>query len=196
MQLENTFLAAQRPVIFSKRSGYRAPSSLILDAAASMSRRSSGVNWSDTAPMFSSRRLSFVVPGNGNDPRLLREQPRQRDLGRSRLLAFRDAAEQIDYCLVRLESLRRKARQSAAEVGAVEFRVFVDRCPSGSPFQAGYKARSQSRVPRVSGITSCSGFLHHREYSLWKAVSGWTAWARRMVFAPASESPKCLTLPA
>ena len=34
------------------------------------------------------------------------------------------------------------------------------------------------------------------EYSLWRAVIGWTACARRIVFAPASESPKCLTLPA
>ena len=35
-------------------------------------------------------------------------------------------AEQIDQGLIRLESLRREARQGAAEVGAVERRVFVD----------------------------------------------------------------------
>ena len=34
------------------------------------------------------------------------------------------------------------------------------------------------------------------EYSLWIAVTGRTAWARRIVLAPASESPKCLTLPS
>ena len=33
------------------------------------------------------------------------------------------------------------------------------------------------------------------EYSLCNAVTGWTAWARRMVLTPASERPKCLTLP-
>ena len=38
----------------------------------------------------------------------------------------RDAAEQINQRLVRLESLGCKARERAAEVGAVEGRVFVD----------------------------------------------------------------------
>src|SRR5437667_1399409 len=56
---------AQRPVIASSFSGYRAPSTLILDEAPSISRRSSGVSSTKTAPMFSSRRCSFVVPGIG-----------------------------------------------------------------------------------------------------------------------------------
>jgi len=55
----------QRPVIFSKSSGYRAPSTLIFEAALSMSRRSSGDSSTAAAPMFSSRRFSFVVPGIG-----------------------------------------------------------------------------------------------------------------------------------
>src|SRR5436309_2865689 len=42
---------------------------------------------------------------------------------------------------------------------------------------------SSSRV----GITSFSGVLVHSEYSLWRAVSGWTAWARRIVCTPASD---------
>ena len=46
------------------------------------------------------------------------------------------------------------------------------------------------------GRTSASGFRHHSEYSLWRAVTGWTAWARRIVCTPASERPKCLTLPS
>ena len=46
------------------------------------------------------------------------------------------------------------------------------------------------------GSTSVSGSLHQSEYSLCTAVTGWTACARRMVFAPASERPKCLTLPS
>ena len=41
-------------------------------------------------------------------------------------MRFAIVAEQVDQRLVRLESLRRKARQRAAEIGAVEFRVFVD----------------------------------------------------------------------
>src|SRR6187200_1908916 len=44
--------------------------------------------------------------------------------------------------------------------------------------------------------TSCSGRRHHSEYSLCTAVTGCTAWARRMVPAAASDMPKCFTLPA
>ena len=51
---------------------------------------------------------------------------------------------------------------------------------------------SSSRV----GRTSASGSRHHSEYSLWSAVTGWTACARRIVCAPASDRPKCFTLPS
>ena len=61
-----------------------------------------------------------------NNPRLLGKQPSERDLGRCRLLTFCDAAEQVNQGLIRLESLRREARQGAAEVGAVEGRFFID----------------------------------------------------------------------
>src|ERR1035437_1827601 len=47
-----------------------------------------------------------------------------------------------------------------------------------------------------TGNTSASGSRHHSEYSLCNAVTGWTACARRMVCAPASDSPQCFTLPA
>src|SRR2546421_5845830 len=42
---------------------------------------------------------------------------------------------------------------------------------------------SSSRV----GSSSSSGRLHHREYSLWTAVTCWTACARRIVLTPASD---------
>src|ERR1700722_1477079 len=44
-----------------------------------------------------------------------------------------------------------------------------------------------------SGLRFVPG--HHSEYSLCRALTGWTAWARRMVLTPASESPKCFTFP-
>ena len=44
-------------------------------------------------------------------------------------------------------------------------------------------------------MISASGSRHHSEYSLCSAVTGWTACARRMTCTPASERPKCLTLP-
>jgi hypothetical protein len=46
-------------------SGYRAPWIGMSDAARSMSRRSSSVSLIASAPMFSSSRCSFVVPGIG-----------------------------------------------------------------------------------------------------------------------------------
>src|ERR1035437_6760615 len=61
-----------------------------------------------------------------SNPRLLGQQPGERDLGRCRLLPFPDAGEQVNQGLIRLQSLRREARQGAAEVGAVELRIFVD----------------------------------------------------------------------
>ena len=45
-------------------------------------------------------------------------------------------------------------------------------------------------------MTSSSRSRHHSEYSLCTAVTGWTAWARRMVSAAASDRPKWATLPA
>ena len=64
-QRENVFFDAQRPVICSSFSGYRAPCTVILEAASSMARRSSGVSSTEAAPMFSSKRCRFVVPGIG-----------------------------------------------------------------------------------------------------------------------------------
>ncbi len=32
-----------------------------------------------------------------------------------------------------------------------------------------------------------SGSRHHSEYSLWIAVTGWTAWARRITLRPAQK---------
>src|SRR5208282_461444 len=80
-----------------------------------------------------------------NNPRLLGEEPSERDLGRCRILPFCDAAEQINQGLIRLESLRREARQGAAEIGAVEGRVFIDLAREEAFAQraVGYKADSQ-----------------------------------------------------
>src|SRR5262245_60785186 len=63
---------------------------------------------------------------NWRDPRLLGKQPGERYLSRRRLLPFRDLAKQINQGLIRLPSLRRKAREDVAEVGTVERSVFVD----------------------------------------------------------------------
>ena len=48
---------------------------------------------------------------DGHDPRLLGQQPGERDLGRGRPLLFCDLAQQIDQGLIRFAILRRKARE-------------------------------------------------------------------------------------
>src|SRR5438105_3314471 len=80
-----------------------------------------------------------------NNPRLLRKQPGERDLSRCRLLPFCGAAEQINQRLIRLESLGREARESAAEVRAVESRVFVDLAREEAPAQwaVGHQANAE-----------------------------------------------------
>src|SRR5439155_2115930 len=61
-----------------------------------------------------------------NNPRLLGKQPDERYLSRCRLLPFCDLSKQINQSLIRFPSLRRKARESVAEVGTVERSVFVN----------------------------------------------------------------------
>ena len=65
--------------------------------------------------------------GDRHDPRLLPEEPRDRDLRGSRVLLFRDSAEQVDERLIDLHCLRCEARQSAAKVVAGELSVLVHR---------------------------------------------------------------------
>ena len=49
---------------------------------------------------------------------------------------------------------------------------------------------------RRTGSTFGSGSRVHSEYSDCRAVTGWTAWARRIVSAPASDRPMWRILPA
>ena len=125
----------QRPVICSRCSGYRAPSTRIFEAARSISARSSGVSSTSAAPRFSSRRSSFVVPGIGTIHGL-GEQPGERDLRGCRTLAVSDHAEEVDQSLVRLKCLRSEAWEPGPEVAAVERRVRVH-LPREDPSRAG-----------------------------------------------------------
>ena len=85
-----------------------------------------------------------------NNPRLLGEQPSERDLGRRRPFPLCDAAQQIDQGLIRLESLGREARQGAAEVGAVEGRVLIDLAGEEALAQRAVRRPSRCRAPRES----------------------------------------------
>src|SRR4051794_2975271 len=66
--------------------------------------------------------------GNRDDPRLLREHPRERDLRRRRALALGDRAHELDERLVRASRVRiGEARDRVTEVAALELRVLRDR---------------------------------------------------------------------
>src|SRR5436305_7454336 len=63
---------------------------------------------------------------DGDDPRLLRQEPGERNLSGRRLLLLPELAEQIDQSHIRFAILRREARDGVAEVGPVQLGVFVD----------------------------------------------------------------------
>ena len=78
------------------------------------------------APMFSSTRASLVVPWDRNNPRLVGEQPRERDLSGCLLLPFRDGGQQVNQGLIDLPGLYCETRDAAPQIGAVEGRALVD----------------------------------------------------------------------
>ena len=127
--------APHRPVICSRRSGYRAPSTRMSEEARSISSRSSSVSSMASAPMFSSRRFSFVVPGMGTIQGFSGEQPRKCYLSRRRVLPMSDFGEQVYHGLVRLPRLWRKARKAISEIGTVERGALIDLAGKESPAQ-------------------------------------------------------------
>ena len=68
--------------------------------------------------------------------------------------------------------------------------------PVRNPFPSGLNGTSPMPSSSSTARISCSGRRHQSEYSLCTAATGCTACARRMVSAPGSDSPKCLTLPS
>src|SRR2546428_4871491 len=68
--------------------------------------------------------------------------------------------------------------------------------PVRKPLPRGLNGTNPIPSSSSEGSTSASGLLPHSEYSLWTAVTRWPLRARRMLCTPASERPKCLTLPS
>ncbi len=100
----------------------------------------------------------------------------------------------LDQCQVVLRDCR---PGSAACCGARRLRAtHRGRSPCRSESRAPRGCRLQSRCPasRQSGRISASTSRLHSEYSICTAAIGCTAWARRIVAAPASQMPRCLHL--
>ena len=132
--------------------------------------------------------------GDRHDPRLLRQQPGQRDLRRRRLLRCGDLAEQIDQRLIGLARASAEKRGTMLRKSLLSNVVLSLIAPVRKPLPSGLKGTKPMPSSSSVGRISCSGSRHHSEYSLCSAVTGCTAWARRMVCAPASDRPKCLHL--
>src|SRR5438876_10739474 len=82
---------------------------------------------------FSSRRSKILFKArqlrcarDRNDPRLLRKQPGECDLGRSYFPLRCERTHQINQSLVRFAILRAESRHAAAKVRAAELCVRVD----------------------------------------------------------------------
>ena len=73
---------------------------------------------------------------NGNDPRLLCQQPGECNLRRRHFLALGDPAEQIHHSLIRSAVLRREARDDIAKIALIELGFFAD-LPREKPFTKG-----------------------------------------------------------
>src|SRR5262245_6622399 len=86
--------------------------------------------------------LDLATTRNRNDPRLLRQEPGERDLCRRRLFLRSDPGQQVNHGLIGFDGLWREAGVVAANVGAVEGRVFVDLARQIAPTEraVGYEA--------------------------------------------------------
>src|SRR3984957_6041178 len=119
-------LRLYRLINFCSLSGYLSPCTGIFAAAESIWRRSSGVSSMAAAPMFSSRRCSFVVPGMGTIHGFCANSHASAMWAGVAFFSFCNLAQQINHGLIRFPGLWSKAWDYIAEIGVVEFRFFVD----------------------------------------------------------------------
>ena len=134
-------------------------------------------------------------PRDRHDPGLLREQPRERDLRGRRVLprpAMSPRRSTSAWFALRASGEKRGTMLRKSFLSNV---VFSSIFPVRNPLPSGLNGTKPMPSSSSAGSSSSSGFRHHSEYSLWSAVTGCTACARRIVFTPASDMPKCFTLP-
>src|SRR6266700_7267792 len=168
---------------------------VICEAALSIARRSSALSAIAVAAMFSSRRASFVVPGIGTIHGFCASSQASAICAgvvffRVAMVRSASTSARFDF---RASGVKRGTMLRKSELTNVVFSSIV---PVRKPLPRGLNGTNPMPSSSSVGSSSSSGRRHHSEYSLCTAVTGWTAWARRMVAAAASDMPKCLTLPA
>jgi len=147
------------------------------------------------ALMFSSSRCSFVVPGIGTIHGFCASShARAIWPGVAALrVAIVCTRSMSAWFALRFSGLKRGSVLRKSELSSVVVSLMV---PVRNPLPNGLYATKAMLSSSSAGRISFYGWRYHREYSLCTAATGWTACARRMVAAAASDKPKCLILPA
>jgi len=145
---------AQRPTSRCRCSGYRAPCTVILETARSMSRRSSVVSSMPAAAMFSSSRCSFVVPGIGTIHAFWASSQASAIWAGVAFFRFAISPSRSTRAWFAFPRRRREAGNDVAEIGAVERRVLVD------------GAREEALAQGAEGDESDPEFLERRQHLL------------------------------
>src|SRR6266550_1501397 len=110
--------------------------------------------------------MELRCAGNGDNPRLLCEQPGQSDLRRCYHLLCGELSNHIHQGLIRLPVFLVEARDLVAEILTVELGVLID-CPRQETLaQRAERDESNSEFLQRRQ-NSASGSRHHSEYSLW-----------------------------
>ena len=115
-----------------------------------------------------------------HDPRLLREQPRERDLGRASPAwrAAIDASRSTSaWFALRASGEKRGTMLRKSSLSNV---VFSSILPVRKPLPSGLNGTKPMPSSSSVGRISASGSRHHSEYSLCSAATGCTACARRI----------------
>ena len=133
--------------------------------------------------------------GNGENPRLLCQQPTESDAGGS--VSFRLASSST-YSTNSMLCFRFSPwkRGMAERKSVLSNFVSLLKRPVSIALPSGLDGTKPMPSSSNLGSSSASGFLYHREYSLCTAVSGQTVRARRTVAEAAYGNPQCSTLPS
>ena len=139
-----------------------------------MCRRSSGVSSIAAAAMFSSMRLSLVVPGIGTTHGFRANNQASAICAGVARLPVANLLQEVDHRAIRLARLRRKARQGGAIVVAAERRRLVDLAGEEAPAQ---RAVGNEADPQFFADRQHLGFrlAPPEGIPLWMAATGRTA---------------------
>src|SRR5580765_4734922 len=186
---------SQRPVSCRGGSGRRSPWMSIFEAAALISFRSLVPSSRSTAPRFSSRRCNLVVPVLGTINGFWASNHANATC--AGVACLRSAPVLIKSTRAAF-ALRASAEKRGTLLRKSDGSNFVCSSifPVRNPAPSGLNGTKPMPSSSSSGSSSTSGPRQNSEYSLWTAVTGCTACARRIVWMPASDRPKCFTLPA